>query len=709
MMKIGNIIVVIRGLIGLLLSMDFTCNMDLFLITCKIIARLVLACRPSMQLSKIITTDQLLQLVRIAVWENPHQPWAVHAITCLLQDVLEADKSFKDEDNDSSDSASDEGSGGGMNRSNGSGSNGALGSSVGGASLPSMRPPVEVPYKQQQQPLHPLHNAHHVTVDMSYADVLKSQLPSVVECDDQEMEEIMIIDDVITTREKRFLKRDSSAFSSSAGGKLIFSNKIISAAMDARLEMGLDTNVEIVLRRLTTRSAFNLITSLPHVATMHGAAAEAVGDGIASNQTQSCPPSSDTLTPPWPDSIVDAWSGPEYLQGLETNVMLTEVFDKILTDLPQIDSWLNLEKVLQLWLTLNGETLEHMPGSSATGLNPYSFPKIPFGDRAVRGLIRALATHPSVKLRAWCLGFQCLILACKPHFEADCLETNSISSDNHFRRMGNLIVRDELFDAMLLRFLSGEDVPLGTMDTATTSRYAGPTVCKLLVELFIWLEMRCHVKDLLKLSLMKVTLRLVQCNGAISKQKGPIDAQSQLIKELLNFSYDKEDHGMAVSFIECVSHLVYDSIVNVEKLYCQKTVEVNNSSNSSMYGGGGMRFGSLFASVLGENGRSGKTVTDGTLLVDMLKLSSVLVSVKNQRNSSPTGTEQPSSVVASILLCCSNPDVCGVGAAGGLPPYATICTYTAALEVVRRLDHRKRMATVVQVVMLVPVVERMTI
>lgn len=60
------------------------------------------------------------------------------------------------------------------------------------------------------------------------------------------------------------------------------------------------------------------------------------------------------------------------------------------------------------------------------------------------------------------------------------------------------------------------------------------------------------MKDLLKLSLMKVTLRLVQSNGAISKQKGPIDAQSQLIKELLNFSYDKEDHGMAVSFIECV-------------------------------------------------------------------------------------------------------------------------------------------------------------
>ena len=190
---------------------------------------------------------------------------------------------------------------------------------------------------------------------------------------------------------------------------LFFCFRPVSVAMDARLEMGLDTNVEIVLRRLTTRSAFNLITSLPHVAMMP----ELLGIGASAGQP------SDSL-PPWPDTITDVWSGPEYLQGMETNVMLTEVFDNILSDLHQLDSWLNLEKILQLWLTLNGETLENIPGSCSTGLNPYSFPRIPFGDRAVKGLLKALASHPNIKLRAWCLGFHCLILACKPHFEADC-------------------------------------------------------------------------------------------------------------------------------------------------------------------------------------------------------------------------------------------------------------------------------------------------
>lgn len=90
-----NSLVVVRGLVGLLLGMDFTCNMDLFLLTCKVIARLVSACSSSIQLSKIMTTKQLQQLIRIAVWKDQQQPWAVHAITCLLQDVLEADKNYK--------------------------------------------------------------------------------------------------------------------------------------------------------------------------------------------------------------------------------------------------------------------------------------------------------------------------------------------------------------------------------------------------------------------------------------------------------------------------------------------------------------------------------------------------------------------------------------------------------------------------------------
>lgn len=93
--KTGNMVTVIRGLIGLILSMDFTCNMDIFLLTCKIIARLIFACRSQVQFSKLITQQQLLQLIRITVWDNQQQPWAVHAVSCLLQDILDADKNYQ--------------------------------------------------------------------------------------------------------------------------------------------------------------------------------------------------------------------------------------------------------------------------------------------------------------------------------------------------------------------------------------------------------------------------------------------------------------------------------------------------------------------------------------------------------------------------------------------------------------------------------------
>lgn len=58
------------------------------------------ACRPAIQLSKIITTTQLHELVRLSVWKDQQQPWAVHAITCLLQDILEADKNFRHHNSD---------------------------------------------------------------------------------------------------------------------------------------------------------------------------------------------------------------------------------------------------------------------------------------------------------------------------------------------------------------------------------------------------------------------------------------------------------------------------------------------------------------------------------------------------------------------------------------------------------------------------------
>jgi baculoviral IAP repeat-containing protein 6 len=85
---------VAKGLVALILQMDFTCNIDMFLLACKVVARIVVSTRPAITLGELMTQDQLLHLVRLAVWNDQHKaswggPWASHAICCLLQDVLE--------------------------------------------------------------------------------------------------------------------------------------------------------------------------------------------------------------------------------------------------------------------------------------------------------------------------------------------------------------------------------------------------------------------------------------------------------------------------------------------------------------------------------------------------------------------------------------------------------------------------------------------
>lgn len=179
--KTGNMVTVIRGLIGLILTMDFTCNMDLFLLTCKIIARLIFACRSQVQFSKLITQQQLLQLIRITVWDNTQQPWAVHAVSCLLQDILDADKNYqKMEVEDEGmgmdvDNVADDGASGSSQMMMGSGSCSAVGGSSSSNSndfdgASSIEQQVSAAYKSTVQILNGTLPTYGQSVPPLYAD-----------------------------------------------------------------------------------------------------------------------------------------------------------------------------------------------------------------------------------------------------------------------------------------------------------------------------------------------------------------------------------------------------------------------------------------------------------------------------------------------------------------------------------------------------------
>lgn len=251
-----------------------------------------------------------------------------------------------------------------------------------------------------------------------------------MECEDAEMDDI--IDD-LRERGKNLLREDSLTLNRTG---LNSSYRSVSTAMDARLDYGLETNVEIKMRRHTMMSSLNLFASLPQIQST-----ETFANAID--------------IPAWPDHVIQAWSGPEYNQGISTNLMFVLVFDNIFTDLHLQDSWLNLEQALQLWLTLNSELSEK--GLNAC-FSQSDAPKIPFGPNAVQGLLCALSWHIGIKLRTWSLAFQCLTLACNPHFNYDnFLEQDDMNNANA-RRMGVYLVNNTNFEKMLQRFYSSTNI-----------------------------------------------------------------------------------------------------------------------------------------------------------------------------------------------------------------------------------------------------------
>ncbi|KAL9897854.1 dual E2 ubiquitin-conjugating enzyme/E3 ubiquitin-protein ligase BIRC6-like isoform 3-T4 [Glossina fuscipes fuscipes] len=566
--RLNNILIVIRGLVALLLEMDFTCNMDQFLLTSKVIARLVSACRPAVQLSKIITINQLEQLIRLAVWNDQHQPWAVHAITCLLQDLLDADKHFKDNDTTPT--------------------NDTVRPMEGMHETKDLFVDYTSPYLSQ-----PLTSSQINSNDVQYTDGVKyPYLPSLIECEDTEFDEILNDID-ITERSKPVARKENSNNKNTFN----FFCKSLSGAMDARLDIGLNLHVEMDLRRITVVSSLDMFSSLPQIMT----------NDVITNAAEA------TI---WPEYLTNIWSGPEYNCGLNTYNMFKNVFDCILSDLHLQETWVHLEQVLQMWLTLNGELADK---SFNTGITNADVPKIPFGANAVQGLLLALAWHNDVKLRTWCLGFQCLLLACNSQFigEEEVADTT---------RINEVIINDENFEKMLLRFFSG----YGMSSAIITNRCAGPTICKHLHELLHWLHRKGETNDdvisckrKLKDTLLHVVLQLIQPGGAISNQLGPIDAQSQLVRDLLTMPNDKADLNVSLHIIECVSFLVFNNISNGDKLQCQRISDANNASNT---------FSSLFANVLGsDHAKHNTSISDNSLIISLLKLCSSLIQTELPR------------------------------------------------------------------------------
>lgn len=165
-----------------------------------------------------------------------------------------------------------------------------------------------------------------------------NQLPSVYESEDSELEDFL---DDILERGRSLLKKSNKAVHTTCTG---------SYAMDSRLEMGVETSAEIILRKLMMLSSHNLMQNVNS------------GWGSTENEVE---------LPQWSPNLILPWQmQPQCNASYRT--MLMNCFDSLFENI-QNQSSANLEHVLQLWLMLNCSNAEEKFDASAIpfiGLSP---------------------------------------------------------------------------------------------------------------------------------------------------------------------------------------------------------------------------------------------------------------------------------------------------------------------------------------------------
>ncbi|XP_063984704.1 baculoviral IAP repeat-containing protein 6 isoform X2 [Diachasmimorpha longicaudata] len=579
-----HVLPVARGLISLILSNSS--NVDMFLLACKVVARLVVSTRPVISLGELMNEDQLLKLIKLATGTSD-TAWSSHAISCLLQDLLEGGRLFP-KPSPIADAPSDEnfevlgaedaqtleddlagiaGTSGSTTTVNDEG----FADGDGDEDVPDSITPA-------------------ATASTSKSNGF--ELSSFLESDDSELEEFL---DDILERGKILLKKGNAITklppSASSG---------ISLALDARLEYGVEMGVEIALRRYSTLGAYNLPLSINAT----------IQTPVEVNRSQASTSRSSGWTDRSQDIRMPAEPSPSSLS------MLTRCFDRIFTDLSLQDSNTSLELILQLWLTLNLDASGES-SSTTTQFDSSVAPVIPLSSTAISGLIAALLWNP-VSLRAWCLALQTLTLTSNEPRPSDHVDPSiSTPLDGLLGGMASYIVKDRNMGAMLLRLLSGNGLNVEPRDKQHLM--AGPRVCLALQDFLVRLEMRCDVitpgsslGNSLKELLLWVVYQLVQPGGALVARRGPLDAQCILITSLINLNFINTDLGTAMSITECVGVLV-SSYVRGARIGVQCSGAVDSPNQATGFGG-------LFACVLGGGTRQGRPTNWDTLVVALIKL-----------------------------------------------------------------------------------------
>ncbi|CAB1312602.1 unnamed protein product, partial [Coregonus sp. 'balchen'] len=630
---------VVQKLALFLLSMDFTCHADLLLFVCK-----------------VVSEHQLERLLLLLVGTDFNRgdiswggAWAQYSLTCMLQDILAGELLSP-------------GSLDGMGEEAVGEEAGASSSSAGIDSDDSLAQPTPIPQVE--------------TIDEALApDIIAGtpgtssvfqSAPSLSSLEkDQDFDLLQDLMDVDIDPLDIDLEKDPLAakvfkpisstwydywgadygtygYNPYIGGVGIAVSKppvaaekpgsqslsvSVSQALDARLEVGLEQQAELMLKMMATLEADSILQALTSTSPTVSQASNGTDDSLLRGLRGGSAPGSNLMVQP--SSIP----------------MLSACFNKLFSML-QVHH-VQMESLLQLWLTLSlnscsGGTEES--GSDIFMFNASRVPTIPLNQASINSFLSVLAWYPNTSLRTWCLVLHSLTLM--TNMPSSAASTSGMGAHESTAQQ---MVSDPTLVHVLVRFLSGSN-PHGT---SQHSSQVGPTATQAMQEFLTRLQV--HLSS---------TNPQMFSEGPFQSGQGPLDAQVKLLEFTLEQNFEVVSVSTISSVIESITFLVHHYIT------CSDKVVSRSGSDSAV--GARACFGGLFANIIRPGDAKavcGETTRD-QLMFDLLKLVNALVQLPLSGDREFSGRLPPAGSGASDSSVSDEEKVCGSkeGAAGGATP-----------------------------------------
>ncbi|XP_018118501.1 baculoviral IAP repeat-containing protein 6 isoform X7 [Xenopus laevis] len=608
---------VVQKLAQFLLSMDFTCHADLLLFVCKVLARIANATRPTIHLGEIVNEQQLERLLLLLVGTDFNRgdiswggAWAQYSLTCMLQDILAGELLAPLASDALDEVAMGEEAGASAGDSDDALQQLPLIEAVDEPLLPDISgaPPLSSLDKDKDIDLELLQDLMEVDIDPLDIDLEKDPLAA----------KVFKVWHPISSTWYDYWGADYGTYNYNPyiGGVGIPVAKppatvekngtqtvtvSVSQALDARLEVGLEQQAELMLKMMSTLEADSILQALTNSSPVLSQPTSGTDDSLL--RGMHVPNQGNML-------LVQSSSLP----------MLSACFNKLFSML-QVHH-VQLESLLQLWLTLSLNS--NSSGGKENGADLFLYnanrvPVIPLNQASITSFLSVLSWHPNTLLRTWCLVLHSLTLMTNMQ-----LNSGSSSTIGPQENTAQLLVSDPNLLHVLVKFLSGTN-PHGTNQH---SPQVGPTATQAMQEFLTRLQV--HLSSTSPQMFSEFLLKLIHIlsteRGALHTGQGPLDAQVKLLEFTLEQNFEVVSVSTISAVIESVTFLVHHYIT------CSDKVVSRSGSDSSV--GTRACFGGLFANIIrpGDAKAVCGEMTRDQLMFDLLKLVNILVQLPLSSN-----------------------------------------------------------------------------